>query len=66
MSKSNRDDIAGYFNSLGGVDNFSFTIPDSNESDEETLKVVCDTWTKNYAYDDYYDLTATLREVFES
>jgi len=61
------DDIAGYFNSLGGVDNFSFTIPDSNESgSEETLKVVCDTWTKTYSYDEFYNLTATLREVFES
>ena len=65
--KAIADDIAGYFNSLAGVDNFTFTIPDTNGgSNEEAVKVVCDTWSKTYTYDEFYNVTATLREVFES
>ena len=65
--KAIADDIAGYFNSLAGVDNFTFTIPDTNGgSNEEAVKVVCDAWSKTYTYDEFYNVTATLREVFES
>ena len=40
--------------------------PADNIALEEAIKVVCDTWSKSYAYDEFYNLTATLREVFES
>ena len=60
------DDIIDFFESKGGVTNFSFVLPNSNEgSSEETVKVVCTDWNKNYDYGDFYSATATFRRVYE-
>jgi len=60
------DDIDSYLTSLNGVTAFNFTIPDTNAGGgEETIKVVCGAWSKNFAFDNFYNLTASLEEVFE-
>jgi len=60
------DDIIDFFESKGGVTNFSFVLPNSNEgSSEETVKVVCTDWDKKYDYGDFYSVTATFRRVYE-
>ena len=72
------DDIAGYLTSLNGVTAFNFTVPDyatteettgildSSTDDEKTIKVVCDDFTENYQYDEFYSLSATFRRVYEA
>ena len=72
------DDIAGYLTSLNGVTAFNFTVPDyatteettgildSSTDDEKTIKVVCDNFTENYQYDEFYSLSATFRRVYEA
>lgn len=65
-TKEEIDDITGYLGSLNGATAFSYTIPDSNNSGETTIKVVCDTFTQNYSYDDFYSASATFRRVYEA
>lgn len=65
-TKEEIDDITAFFESKGGVTNFSFTIPDSNNSGETTIKVICETWSQAYTYGDYYGCTATFTRVYES
>lgn len=65
-TKEEIDDITGYLGSLNGVTAFSYTIPDSNNSGETTIKVVCDTFTQNYSYNDFYSASATFRRVYEA
>jgi phage-related protein len=65
-TKEEIDDIIAFFVSKGGVTNFTFTIPDSNNSGETAIKVVCDTWSQSYSYGDYYGCQATFRRVYES
>lgn len=61
------DDVVTFLESKQGVTKFSFTIPDTNSGgNEKTIKVVCDTYTTNYEYDDYYTLSVNLRRVFEA
>lgn len=65
--KADIDDIVAFFESKGGVTNFSFTMSDSNAGgSEETIKVVCDTWDQTWVYDDYYTLNAQFRRVYEA
>tara|TARA_R110000823_G_scaffold164319_2_gene296502 strand:+ start:308 stop:676 length:369 start_codon:yes stop_codon:yes gene_type:complete len=65
-SKNDIDDIVAFFDTKHGVVPFNFTIPDSNGSGSETtIKVVCDTYTQKYDYDNFYSATATFRRVYE-
>lgn len=64
-TKEEIDDIVGYFESLKGVTAFNFTIPDSNNSGESVVKVVCDDYSISYDYGDFYSASATFRRVYE-
>tara|TARA_B110000259_G_scaffold149058_1_gene168209 strand:- start:184 stop:552 length:369 start_codon:yes stop_codon:yes gene_type:complete len=65
-SKNDIDDIVAFFDTQHGVVPFNFTIPDSNGTGSETtIKVVCDTYTQKYDYDNFYSATATFRRVYE-
>jgi len=65
-TKEEIDDITGYLGSLQGVTAISFTIPDSNNGGETTIKVVCDSFSHTYSYDDFYSASATFRRVYEA
>ena len=58
------DNLFNFFNKLASVDTCQLTIPDS-VGGEETIKVVVEAYNKIYAYDQYYSMTCTAREVFE-
>ena len=59
------DDIAGYFETLGSA-SFDFTIPDSNNSGERVIKVVCSEFDITYDYGNFYSCNATFRRVYEA
>ena len=65
-TKEEIDDITAYLGSLNGKTAFTYTIPDSNNSGETDIKVVCDTFTQNYSYGDFYSASATFRRVYEA
>ena len=64
--KAEIDDLVAFFESLGGVTKFDFTIPDSNNSGETTIQVICENWSQVYTYGDFYGCTARFRRVYES
>jgi phage-related protein len=64
--KDTIDDITQYFESLKGVTAFNFTIPDSNNSGETTIKVVCSEFDVTYDYGNFYSCNATFRRVYEA
>lgn len=62
------DDVVSFLDAQNGATSFTFTLPDSNNTTragEKDIKVVCDSYNTAYAYDDFYNLTATLRRVYE-
>ena len=62
-----RDDIVDFFASKKGATAFDYTFANTNESgNEETVKVVIEKWNQTWKYDDYYDLKATARRVYEA
>ena len=65
-TKEEIDDIVAFFENKAGVTAFTYTIPDSNNSGETAIKVVCSTWNKVWNYGDYYSATATFRRVYEA
>lgn len=66
-TKAETDDIIAFLDSKAGVTLFNFTVPDTNSSgSEKTIKVVCDTYSQTYSYDDFYTCTATFRRVYEA
>ena len=65
-TKEEIDDITAFFANKGAVTAFTFTIPDSNNSGETAVKVVCDSWAQAYAYGDYYSCSASFRRVYEA
>lgn len=77
-TKEEIDDITGYLGSLQGVTAFNFTVPDnatteettgisdSSTDNEKTIKVVCDSFSQSYSYDDFYSASATFRRVYEA
>ena len=65
--KDEIDDIVAFYESKKGATSFSFVMSDSNGgSNEETMKVVCENWSQTWKYDDYYDLKATFRRLYEA
>lgn len=65
--KDEIDDIVAFFEGKKGATAFSFTFADTNGgSNEETVKVVCSKWDQTWKYDDYYDLKATFRRIYEA
>ena len=67
--KADIDDIVAFLNSKQNVTKFTLTLPDTNNttrSGERDVKVVSETYTTNYEYDDFYTLNVTLRRVFEA
>ena len=65
-TKEEIDDIIAFFVNKAGVTNFNFTIPDSNNSGETTIKVICESWSQVYTTGDYYGCSATFTRVYES
>lgn len=65
-TKEEIDDITAFLASKNGVTSFDFTIPDSNNSGESTVKVVCEQYNQNYTYGDFYGCTAMFRRVYEA
>ena len=65
-TKEEIDYIVAFFENKAGVTAFTYTIPDSNNSGETAIKVVCSTWNKTWAYGDYYSATATFKRVYEA
>lgn len=65
-TKEEIDDIVGYLASLKGATAFSFTIPDTNASGELTIKVVCESYSQAYLYDNFYSANAVFRRVYEA
>ena len=53
-TKEEIDDITAFFTDKAGVTKFDFTIPDSNNSGETTIKVICASWSQAYKYGDFY------------
>lgn len=65
--KADIDDIVAFFETKGGFTAFDFTLADTNGgSNEETIKVVCDSWNQTWNYDDFYTLDAQFRRVYEA
>lgn len=66
-TKEEIDDITGYLASLKGATSFTYTIPDTNGSGNETsIKVVCENYSQVYNYGDFYSAMATFRRVYEA
>ena len=64
--KAEIDKIIDFLDSKAGTDNFTFTVPDSAAGGGElAIKVVCDTYSHVFDYDEYWSATATFRRVFE-
>ncbi len=65
--KAEIDDLVAFFESLGGVSKFKFTLEDSNEgSNEEAIKCICSTWSQTWAYANFYSLSCTFKRVYEA
>lgn len=66
-TKEEIDDITGYLASLKGATSFTYVIPDTNGSGNETsIKVVCENYSQVYNYGDFYSAMATFRRVYEA
>jgi phage-related protein len=64
--KAEIDDIATFLENTKGANSFSFTVPNTNSTNNEsTIKVVCGDFSTTYEYDDFYTLEATFRRVYE-
>lgn len=64
-TKDEIDDIIAFFDSKNGVTSFDYTYPDSNNTGETTVKVVCEDYNLNYINSNFYGCTATFRRVYE-
>lgn len=63
--KEEIDDIITFFDSKAGATAFNYTYPDSNNSGETTVKVVCEDYNLVFSQNDFYGCTATFRRVYE-
>jgi phage-related protein len=64
-TKESIDDIERFFASRKGT-SFDFTIPDTNNSGETTIKVVCAAFSVKYDNDKTYSCSTTFRRVYEA
>jgi len=65
--KAEIDDLYTFMNQLAEVSTAKLTIPDTNASgSEEEVIVIIEGYNKSINYDEYYSLSCTAREVFES
>ena len=71
--KSVADDIVKFFEDKGGVTSFDFTFPDANSSTNDsdvnavsTVKVVCTTWSIQYAYCSHNNVSGNFRRIYVS
>ena len=65
--KDEIDDIVTFFESKKGATAFNFVFSDTNAGgNEETVKVVCEKWDQTWEYDDFYNLSATFRRIYEA
>ena len=69
--KTAADDIIKFFDDKAGITSFSFTVPDSNSSTNDsdgnpvkTIKVVCDNYSIQYANANHYNVSANFRRVY--
>jgi phage-related protein len=61
------DDVVVFLDGKKGVTKFAFRIPESNSSGgEKEIKVVCDSYSTTYEYDNFYTLGVSLRRVYEA
>jgi|TARA_B110000914_G_C15331604_1_gene384977 phage-related protein len=66
-TKADIDDLYTFMNGLAEVDTAKLTVPDTNSSgNEDAVVVILEGYSKTLAYDDYYSLSCTAREVFEA
>lgn len=60
------DDLLTFFATLGGVEKFMITFPNTNESPlEEDVYCVCDSWSESQPQPNIKSLTITARRVYE-
>jgi len=65
------DAIVETFNIRAAVTKFDFTIPATAQDSagaaaENTIKVVCTSWSQVYVQDNFYSCNATFKRVYES
>ena len=63
-TKSDIDKLYKFFNTLASVSTCKLTVPHAVDG-EETVTVVIEDFKRQLQYDDYYNLDAKAREVFE-
>jgi len=60
------DAIASTFTTRAGVTSFDFIVGNEQASgNQETIKVVCQSWNISYNFDQSYSLTAGFLRVYE-
>lgn len=65
--KEEIDKLIAFLNSKKGVSPISLTLPDSTQqSGERTVKVVTETYGRNFTNDEFYSADVTLRRVYEA
>ena len=64
-TKSDIDKLYKFFTTLASVSTCKLTVPHAVDG-EETVTVVIEDFKRQLQYDDYYNLDAKAREVFEA
>ena len=67
--KADIDDIVAFLDGKKGVNNFTLTLPDTNNTTrtgERDVKVVTTNYSVTYNYDNFYSLSVSLKRVFEA
>ena len=61
------DNLYAFFQELAGVSTCRLTVPDTTASgDEEAVTVVIEEYNRTFINAEYYAMSCTAREVFES
>lgn len=67
--KADIDDIVAFLDGKKGVNNFTLTLPDTNNTTrtgERDVKVITTSYSVTYDYDNFYSLSVSLKRVFEA
>ena len=67
--KEDIDDIVAFLDGKAGVNKFTLTLPDTNNTTrtgERDVKVVTTNYSVTYNYDNFYSLSVSLKRVFEA